>query len=80
MALLRAAQLTRAREVEGSKIHIDPQQFVVILPVLGTPWPVHASYIKGAVKDKQTNVIRVQFNLEKNLPGTSVHLRAPAPT
>jgi nucleosome binding factor SPN SPT16 subunit len=47
----------------------------VIFPVLGTSVVVHASNIKGAIKDKTANVVRAQFNLPTNIPGTTAFIK-----
>jgi nucleosome binding factor SPN SPT16 subunit len=63
------------RSADANKIHADLDNSTVIFPVLGTSVVIHASNIKGASKDKTANVIRAQFNLPTNIPGTTAFIK-----
>lgn len=63
------------RSADANKIHADLDNSTVIFPVLGTSVVVHASNIKGAIKDKTANVVRAQFNLPTNIPGTTAFIK-----
>jgi nucleosome binding factor SPN SPT16 subunit len=63
------------RSADANRIHADLDNSTVIFPVLGTSVVIHASNIKGAVKDKSANVVRAQFNLPTNIPGTTAFIK-----
>jgi nucleosome binding factor SPN SPT16 subunit len=63
------------RSADANKIHADLDNSSVIFPVLGTSLIVHASNIKGATKDKTANVVRAQFSLPTNIPGTTAFIK-----
>ena len=63
------------RSADANKIHADLDNSTVIFPVLGTSVVVHASNIKGALKDKVANVVRAQFSLPTNIPGTTAFIK-----
>jgi nucleosome binding factor SPN SPT16 subunit len=63
------------RSADANKIHADLDNSTVIFPVLGTSVVVHASNIKGAIKDKTANVVRAQFSLPTNIPGTTAFIK-----
>jgi nucleosome binding factor SPN SPT16 subunit len=63
------------RSSDANKIHADLDNSTVIFPVLGTSVVIHASNIKGATKDKSANVVRAQFTVPTNIPGTTAFLK-----